>query len=509
MMRFSIVKNAGTTQPPYLSYDFSPPGGTIGRSMDNSWVLPDEELAIARLQAIVSVSAHGECWINNQGSASEVLLNKVPLAPERQVEIRDGDMLNIGHYQIQLIDIKKNPVPPENNSQSDVPGGIWDELEHILTASNKSSPQERHQTPQAAGDNNPLIKDQPNEERNPINPLAHINPATDLETHPLRSTDPMTMFNADTPFRQENIFHDQTPTTLLQRNEKYGNQEDDKKDVDPLALFSEKPARHIKNDDPLNPILNHAVPLTASNSATASEPLFTPASQSVSTESVSHESQTSSLSSFFATPHDNQAHGTQSEGKLLASLLEGMGLKDRHRFEFDEQLMYQLGRLVSQLSQGIIVLNASRHQFKHKLDADMTQILSDIHNPFKLLPSGQSVLTLMFSDHMPGFMPLEEATHDILTELQAHQSGMIAGIRATVADILHSFHPVMLEQTAQDENYLPRLSLSSTYKASIWDYFTQHYQAISKQFEQESSLFGENFLQAYSAEVNRYKTAKK
>ncbi|WP_233420594.1 FHA domain-containing protein [Xenorhabdus nematophila] len=111
MMRFSIVKNAGTTQPPYLSYDFSPPGGTIGRSMDNSWVLPDEELAIARLQAIVSVSAHGECWINNQGSASEILLNKVPLAPERQVEIRDGDMLNIGHYQIQLIDIKKKSSP--------------------------------------------------------------------------------------------------------------------------------------------------------------------------------------------------------------------------------------------------------------------------------------------------------------------------------------------------------------------------------------------------------------
>lgn len=46
-MRFSIVKNKSGQVPPQSSCDFLPPGGTIGRSVDNNLVLPDEERAIS------------------------------------------------------------------------------------------------------------------------------------------------------------------------------------------------------------------------------------------------------------------------------------------------------------------------------------------------------------------------------------------------------------------------------------------------------------------------------
>ncbi|SFU73581.1 type VI secretion system-associated FHA domain protein TagH [Xenorhabdus koppenhoeferi] len=515
MMRFSIVKNSGTNQPSQLSYDFSPPGGTIGRSTDNNWVLPDEELAIARLQIVVSISSDGGCQINNQGHASEVLLNMIPLAPERQVEIRDGDMLNISSYQIKITDIEKNSHPQSNDKKSEIPNGIWDDLEQIFAVPNTLSSQERHHSPQKLNDNNPLVKEQQNKERNPIDPLAQIKPETDLETLQLRSTDPMTMFNSDTTVQQENILHNHTPTTLLQRDRKHENQEDDKKEIDPLVLFSEKHTQYVKDDDPLNQMLDNAVPPTPLNDPTISELLFTPepqsapASQSTLTEPGPIESVAGRTPGSKANRHHNshnyQATGTQSEEKLLAALLDGMGLKDLQRLQFDERLMYQLGRFASQLSQGIITLNTLRNQFKRKSDADMNEALSDVYNPFKLLPSGQSVLALIFGGYVPGFMPSEEATQDILTELQAHQLGMIAGIHAIAADLLHSFNPVILEQTAGDKSYLPRLSLSSAYKASMWDYFTKYYQNIAGQIEKKSALFGESFLQAYEAEISRYK----
>ncbi|MBD2779192.1 type VI secretion system-associated FHA domain protein [Xenorhabdus szentirmaii] len=551
MMRFSIVKNTSTNQPPQLSYDFSSPGGTIGRSTDNNWVLPDEELAIARLQAIVSISAAGECWINNQGSASEVLLNMIPLAPGHQVEVLDGDTLGIGSYQIQVINISKKTAQQENTHQSDIPSGVWDDLEQMFTNTSNTntnntsthitSAQNQHQPPPVLNDNHPLVNGQQDKERNPIDPLAHINPVTDLDTLQARSTDPLTMFNSDQTFQRENILHDHTPTTLLQSDnkqsnnkqsdKKYENQDDDKKENDPLILFSEKNMRHAGDNDPFEQMLNNAMPLNSLNHNTLHESLFTPelmhpdvltselssclTDSTDSTEEANNTLTEKPKINHYDPPHshashghssrDNQTNNIYSEEKLLAALLDGMRLKDIHRLKFDEQLMHQLGRFTSQIFEGIIVLNDLRIQFKQKVDVDMHQRQESLYNPFKLLTSGQSLLALMFGDPIPDFMPLEVATHDILTELKAHQLGMIAGIHAIVENILHSFHPVLLEQEAQDDGYLPRLSRSSAYKAAIWDYFTQHYQITISQFEQNSELFNQNFLQAYETEVSRYK----
>ncbi|MBD1227931.1 type VI secretion system-associated FHA domain protein TagH [Xenorhabdus griffiniae] len=515
-MRFTIVNHSGSSQPPQLSHDFSPPGGTIGRSTENNWYLPDDGQTIARLQAIVSISADGECQINNQGSASEVLLNMIPLAPNRQVEIRDGDMLNIGNYQIQVIDIKKNPSQHGINAEHSLTASeIWDDLERILTSSDTLSSSDSPQAKPEINDNNPLVTNQYDKERNPIDPLAEIEPTIDFDALQLRTTDPIAMFNADTTFQQENILDDHTPTTLLSHDE--NEQDDDKQQVDPLALFSDKHikvAQSTKNDDLLNQILDEAIPLNAVDDATTSaSQLFSQPSSELFEEKILKES--INLEETDQDAHQNQDNNVKNsiklEGKLLAALLEGMGLKEINNLQFDEQKMYQLGRFVSQLTQGIVTLNTLRTQLKHETKAAMSlsQPQSNANNPFKLLPTGQSILVLMLCHHVPGFMPLEMATRDILIELQAHQMGMIAGMRAITTDILHLFHPATLERKVRENNELSRFPLSlSNNKAAMWEYLIKHYQKTEKAFKQDPFLFDEKFLQAYEAEVNRYKNSQ-
>lgn len=58
-MRFTIIANKPGHQPPQSSCDFQPPGGTIGRGVDNNLVLPDDDRTISRLQAIVHITAEG------------------------------------------------------------------------------------------------------------------------------------------------------------------------------------------------------------------------------------------------------------------------------------------------------------------------------------------------------------------------------------------------------------------------------------------------------------------
>jgi FHA domain-containing protein len=72
-----------------------PPGGTIGRGTENNLVLPDENRSISRLQAIVYVSANGECQITNRGTVTLVHLNDIPLQRGRQVELQDVDIIRI------------------------------------------------------------------------------------------------------------------------------------------------------------------------------------------------------------------------------------------------------------------------------------------------------------------------------------------------------------------------------------------------------------------------------
>lgn len=149
-MRFTIITTKPGHQPPQTRCDFMPPGGTIGRGVDNNLVLPDDDRTISRLQAIVHITAAGECRLTNRGNVTRVLLNDIPLERGRQVELQDGDVLGIDDYQLLVNDLNgaqqpqaatltPQPVvqaavmadaPPaeKDASTAAIPSEIWDSL---------------------------------------------------------------------------------------------------------------------------------------------------------------------------------------------------------------------------------------------------------------------------------------------------------------------------------------------------------------------------------------------
>ncbi|ORM72794.1 hypothetical protein HA44_20140 [Mixta gaviniae] len=126
-MRFTIVQQTGV---PAQTVDFLPPGGTIGRSQDNDLVLPDEARAISRLQAVVHVSAQGECRLTNRGSVTTVVLNGQPLERDCQVTLHHGDRLTIGDYQIEVKDPQHETVS-ENLASSLDPLALFQQQQSL------------------------------------------------------------------------------------------------------------------------------------------------------------------------------------------------------------------------------------------------------------------------------------------------------------------------------------------------------------------------------------------
>lgn len=570
-MRFTIISTKAGHQPPQGSCDFYAPGGTIGRGTDNNLVLPDDDRAISRLQAIVHVAADGECKITNRGNVTRVVLNEIPLERGRQVELQDGDILAIDDYRIEVSDLLQDSQPISRMAASGqppvtaksttptsaaapavaeaaptaVPSEIWDSLmQEFSIADSISSSRAK---PQADNAPNPFAEPKP-AERNPEDPLAMFADSEPLFERPLVATDDL--FADDTPFDRDSIFADVTPTTLVPPVEKPAQPvaDEPQAELDPLALFggdaSAKTARH---DDPLG--LMGGAPLTSVDAFSTEEPAKTvadepdaafdspllmikppqeppaaareeapeitlPTPQAVARQAaqtpkgrlridpVRHEHQ--------ATSTTQPGNGEVLQGELLEALLEGMGLGDMQPVpQFDKENMRQLGQMLSMFSQGTVALLSSRSILKRGVKADMTMVLDDANNPFKLLPSGKTVLMQMFGARMPGFMPPKKSVRDALIDLQAHQLGMISGIRAIIAAMLQSFNPEQLEEEAKRDGHTSRLALPASRKAALWDYFVRTYGETAGEIEDDfHTLFGEAFLYAYDMEVNQYKDSQ-
>ena len=593
-MRFTIVKSKSGVQLPQSSFEFYPPGGTIGRSEDNNFVLPDESRTISRLQLLVHTAADGGCRITNRGNVINVEFNGLPLEHGRQVELQEGDILGIGDYTLAVSGVDK-PVPAANPAQSqpvqarsasqpqkktadNIPGEIWDSLSREFTPpESESSRVDSRDNPLTQPDDKPL---------NPADPLAHEEQFTSLQQLSTRETDPARLFDNNDIFRQKTILSDTTPSTLKEQPRVIHPDNEQQKEIDPLALFGDNSSDDSSDGtdpfgimsaeaQPLTPpdlfrsakhspgsamqpadILSGALPLSGDNENTqqqlptssravdltpltppdvehspaptppaeartppevkpeppaAPDPNLPPAPR-VSEEALSSTTH-APIGRMSIDPVSYKSSGPRRrektaglDGELLQALLEGADLTDMEiKPHFGKDQMFLLGQLLSLFSQGTVALLSSRSMLKRGVNAEMTMILEEANNPFKLLPSGKTVLVQMFGSQMPGFMEPEKAVRDALIDLQAHQLGMIAGIRAIIAAMLQSFNPEQLEKLARQEGQ-GRHFLSSSRKAALWDYFVKRFQTTANEIDDDfHTLFGEAFLHAYDVEVNHYK----
>ncbi|MHA0919168.1 type VI secretion system-associated FHA domain protein TagH [Enterobacter cloacae] len=449
---------------------------------------------------------------------------------------------------------KPASAAPRGKAESTaVPSEIWDSLMQEFSISDSISSNRAKPQPAASHDpfSQPAVP-----ERNAEDPLAMFN---DSEPKLERTNvDPDTLFSDEALFKKESIFDDVTPSTLVPPVEsKPAPAEEATDELDPLALFGgSASAPAARNDDPLGLMggapLTHPDEIVPEPSAPAPEPeavpqddpladspLFAPEPQDPPRAEEEEPVRTDYAGFTMPTPQavarssaqtpkgrlridpvknaavpsataQNGEKGEVLQGELLEALLEGMGLSEMQPVpQFDRENMRQLGQILGMFSQGTVALLSSRSILKRGVKADMTMVLDDANNPFKLLPTGKTVLIQMFGTPMPGFMPPIKSVRDALIDLQAHQLGMISGIRAIIAAMLQSFNPEQLEEQAKQNGMTSRLALPGSRKAALWDYFVRSYGETAGEIEDDfHTLFGEAFLHAYDMEVNQYKDSQ-
>ncbi|WP_380180329.1 type VI secretion system-associated FHA domain protein TagH [Kalamiella sp. sgz302252] len=458
------------------------------------------------------------------------------------------------------VDVQPALAAAVKQPASAIPSEIWDSL--VQEFAPAASPVARPAEPASAVTANPLTA-AAEPERNPEDPLSRL-PEGDSILDRSQSHNPDDLFTGETLFDGKSIFADLSPSTL-----ECPSATAPQARPDPLALFGEAssggPAKP-DDSDPLGLMLNGGRPLTGTTAAAvaapsaqrdpaikatlspelaelSASPLFSgmPDAESVSEKAAAGRefggialpipqaipqkaerpnggrlridplgpARPSASRAAGVTPQDGEK-GASLQGELLQALIDGMGLNDLQPVpQLDKEQLYQLGQMFSMFSQGTVALLSSRSILKRGVKAEMTVILDEANNPFKLLPSGKSVLMQMYGSRMPGFMVPVQSVRDALIDLQAHQLGMIAGIRAIIASMLQSFNPEQLQAEVQEEKRAARFDFSVRRKAAFWDHFTRRYQETAGEIEDDfHTLFGEAFLHAYDMEVNQYKDSQ-
>ncbi|MDY0745978.1 type VI secretion system-associated FHA domain protein TagH [Paucibacter sp. R3-3] len=194
-------------------------------------------------------------------------------------------------------------------------------------------------------------------------------------------------------------------------------------------------------------------------------------------------------------------------GALLAAFLNGINVPALKIDSLTPELMRLIGSLLHEAASGTVDLLVARAALKREVRAEATMIVAKENNPLKFSPTAESALQHLLAPPTRGFMAAAPAMRDAYDDLRAHQFGFIAGMRAALEGVLDRFDPEVLEgKLTQKSGGLMSL-LPGSRKARMWEVFTEHYEQISSEAEDDfHSLFGKAFLQAYEEHIDQLKS---
>jgi type VI secretion system protein len=88
-------------------------GGTIGRSTDNAWILPDPDRYLSGKHVRIDFRAGSYVLVDTSTNGTYVNGSQVPLGKYHDYVLKDGDYLRLGEYELLVTIDKSNDFPPD------------------------------------------------------------------------------------------------------------------------------------------------------------------------------------------------------------------------------------------------------------------------------------------------------------------------------------------------------------------------------------------------------------
>ncbi|HTT13060.1 MAG TPA: type VI secretion system-associated FHA domain protein TagH [Burkholderiaceae bacterium] len=529
---------------------FDERGGSIGRSDNATMTLPDPERLISRVQAHVSFGAN-TYWLEDVGSANPVVHNGLPLGPGVKVPLKPNDDLRIGGYRLTVeyeqtdsaVTILRGrvqtaprppaaepPPPPAIPAQvganpfADLlgpgaaggrPQGGSDPFADLLSPSAEPLPPLQ---PPPAAPRSPSAQAAPQtgHARLPddFDPFAEFAPAPPppAKEAPLAPSDPLDLIKgapSGGPSLDEMFGLDATPgrdplADFLAPGAAQEKKQEPAPSLDPLAMFDTPPAAP---PPPVEPAASNHVPeLAGAFKPPAVAP--TPKPRTPARKAAPAGAAAARRGATPAAPAGPAVKSSYTADEIWSGFLDGAGVDIALPRGITPEMMRTIGVMLRSAIEGMLQLIAVRAAAKNELRAAVTVIQVRDNNPLKFSPDATVALMQLLQPPGRGFMAGPEAIRDAMVDLQSHQIGTMAGMRAALAGVLERFQPELLEGRLTGQSVLDAL-LPMNRKAKLWELFLQHYRMIRSDAEDDfHELFGKAFVAAYAEQVERLSQAQ-
>lgn len=194
----------------------------------------------------------------------------------------------------------------------------------------------------------------------------------------------------------------------------------------------------------------------------------------------------------------------------LAAFLHGAGLTHLQVSEADaEAFLRESGAIVRASVEGLIGLLLARSELKKEMRAeDRTMVASRDNNPLKLMTDPREAMGYLFDkrERLSGaFLPPVQAVGDACDDLRVHEIALMAGMRAAFQGALKRFDPQLIEREADKQ----KGSFSLNKKVKLWETFVAYHEKLSRDAEDDLlKVFGKEFLGTYMAQVRRLRSSR-
>jgi type VI secretion system protein len=115
-LRLRVVSEHAARLGEHSTKVFGVHGGTIGRSTDNEWILPDSERYLSGKHARVDFRAGTYVLVDTSSNGTYVNGAQVPLGKYHDYLLKDGDYVRLGEYELLASIDKSNDFPPEQSA---------------------------------------------------------------------------------------------------------------------------------------------------------------------------------------------------------------------------------------------------------------------------------------------------------------------------------------------------------------------------------------------------------
>ncbi|HMK87935.1 MAG TPA: FHA domain-containing protein, partial [Steroidobacteraceae bacterium] len=112
-LRLSVVSEHGIRLGQNSTKVFGVHGGTIGRSTDNAWILPDPDRYLSGKHVRIDFRAGSYVLVDTSSNGTYVNGAQVPIGKYHDYVLKDGDYLRLGEYELLVSIDKTNDFPPD------------------------------------------------------------------------------------------------------------------------------------------------------------------------------------------------------------------------------------------------------------------------------------------------------------------------------------------------------------------------------------------------------------